>query len=98
MVVDMFPHGYDVAGPDFVCQLPNKSSFSLLAVALASRGDIAMTWHEITNEEQAIRLGMHGSPTMPVNGQDPFLHPGETAGISCRIFRGVGDTPVGLAG
>ncbi|MEV0373715.1 hypothetical protein AB0I10_28555 [Streptomyces sp. NPDC050636] len=41
----------------------------------------------ITTEEEAGRYGMHGSPTLLINGIDPFATPDTTAGVSCRIYR-----------
>jgi hypothetical protein len=66
-----------------------------LAVALAGHTDISMAWHEITDEDQAAELGMHGSPTLLVNGVDPFLRAGETTSVSCRIFNDPQQNPGG---
>ncbi|MGW0822108.1 hypothetical protein [Streptomyces sp. NPDC002845] len=41
----------------------------------------------ITNEEEAARYGMHGSPTLLINGTDPFAAPDTAVGVSCRIYR-----------
>ncbi|WP_143659120.1 alkylmercury lyase [Streptomyces sp. SA15] len=41
----------------------------------------------ITNDEEAARTGMHGSPTLLINGNDPFAPPDADAGVSCRIYR-----------
>ena len=30
---------------------------------------------------------MHGSPTILVDGTDPFAAPGEPASVSCRLYR-----------
>jgi len=30
---------------------------------------------------------MHGSPTLLINGTDPFATPGQAASLSCRIYR-----------
>jgi hypothetical protein len=41
---------------------------------------------EVRTSEEAARLGMRGSPTILVNGQDPFgAAPGSTA-LSCRLY------------
>ena len=66
-----------------------------LAVALAGHTDVSMTWHEITDAQQAADLGMHGSPTLLVNGVDPFLREGETTSVSCRIFNDAQQNPGG---
>jgi hypothetical protein len=66
-----------------------------LAVALAGHTGTSMTWHEITDEQQAAELGMHGSPTLLINGVDPFLREGETTRLSCRIFHDPQQNPGG---
>jgi hypothetical protein len=43
---------------------------------------------EVADQEQAVRLGMTGSPTVLVDGVDPFAVPGATASVSCRLYRG----------
>lgn len=43
---------------------------------------------EVTDQEQAARLGMTGSPTVLINGVDPFAVPGTPASLSCRLYRG----------
>ncbi|MFG3496620.1 hypothetical protein [Streptomyces sp. NPDC047886] len=41
----------------------------------------------VTNEADAARCGMHGSPTLLVDGEDPFAPPGAATGVACRIYR-----------
>ncbi|MET8681737.1 hypothetical protein ABZW18_30180 [Streptomyces sp. NPDC004647] len=41
----------------------------------------------ITNEAEAARYGMHGSPTLLINGTDPFATPDTAVSVSCRIYR-----------
>ena len=65
-----------------------------LPVVLAERPDIRVTWREVTGEEDAVRLGMRGSPTLLVDGVDPFAEPGRPASLSCRLY---GDGPGALA-
>jgi hypothetical protein len=31
---------------------------------------------------------MHGSPTLLIDGRDPFAQPGAQASVSCRLYRG----------
>lgn len=40
----------------------------------------------VTDERQAVLLGMHGSPTILVDGIDPFGAPGQQASMSCRLY------------
>ncbi|MFF3285896.1 alkylmercury lyase [Streptomyces sp. NPDC003023] len=41
----------------------------------------------IVDEAEAARSGMHGSPTLLVDGRDPFASPGAATGVSCRLYR-----------
>jgi hypothetical protein len=52
--------------------------------------DLPVTTREISTEDAARAAGMNGSPTLLINGQDPFSNPnlqGGDSGISCRIYR-----------
>jgi hypothetical protein len=46
-----------------------------------------VTWQVITSEEQARQHAMTGSPTLLVDGSDPFAHPGQQPSLSCRLYR-----------
>jgi hypothetical protein len=59
-----------------------------LAAALEGRSDVAVTRHVVAEESEAARWGMHGSPTILVDGADPFARPGQAASLSCRLYRG----------
>lgn len=48
----------------------------------------------ITTEQQAHERGFTGSPTILLNGTDPFAKPGQPIGLSCRLY----STPGGLRG
>ena len=48
----------------------------------------------IDTPEAAEIHGFRGSPTVLVNGNDPFADPGAPVGLSCRVYV----TPDGLAG
>jgi hypothetical protein len=41
----------------------------------------------ITDEDQAAQWGMRGSPTLLVDGVNPFAAPATPPGLSCRIYR-----------
>jgi hypothetical protein len=67
---------------------PNASTFGeRLAAALADHPDVTVTRREIADEPAAVEAGMHGSPTLLINGTDPFALPGQAASLSCRIYR-----------
>lgn len=63
------------------------------ALALAGiRAQVLLV--EVTTPEDAERLRFRGSPTVLVDGRDPFADESDPVGLSCRVFR----TPVGLRG
>lgn len=41
---------------------------------------------EVATPDAAARLGMHGSPTILVSGNDPFSAPGDEPSLSCRLY------------
>ncbi|HSN10891.1 MAG TPA: thioredoxin family protein [Propionibacteriaceae bacterium] len=66
-----------------------------LRAALASAGHSEpISYVRVETDEDAERLQFHGSPTILVDGRDPFETSGLTVGLSCRVYR----TPAGLAG
>ena len=63
--------------------------------ALASAGvDASVARVAVTTPEDAERLRFRGSPTLLLDGVDPFAEPDDPVGLSCRVFR----TPEGLRG
>jgi hypothetical protein len=58
-----------------------------LAQVLEGRRDVTVSRHEIGDQDQAVRRGMHGSPTILIDGIDPFAGPGQHASVSCRLYR-----------
>jgi hypothetical protein len=53
-----------------------------------------LAYELIDTSEKAEASGFHGSPTILVDGRDPFANPTNPVGLSCRLFA----TPEGLAG
>jgi hypothetical protein len=47
----------------------------------------AFVCEQVTTVEQAEALGFRGSPTVLVDGIDPFADPDAPAGLTCRIYR-----------
>lgn len=41
---------------------------------------------EVHSPEEAQRLGMRGSPTILVDGDDPFVAGPDPAGMACRLY------------
>jgi hypothetical protein len=58
-----------------------------LMLALKGHHDVTVSRHEIGDQDQATRRGMYGSPTLLIDGIDPFAGPGQHASVSCRLFR-----------
>ncbi len=58
-----------------------------LAEVLADYPAAEVARQVIATEEEAGRAGMTGSPTLLVDGMDPFARPGQQPGISCRLYR-----------
>lgn len=67
---------------------PNDSVLvERLGQVLADYPDTRVTRQVVRDEAEAVRLGMRGSPTLLVNGIDPFAAPGSPASLSCRFYR-----------
>jgi hypothetical protein len=49
----------------------------------------------ISTEDKARRRGFAGSPTILVDGVDPFAEPGMALAEACRVYR-TGSTPSGI--
>jgi len=59
-----------------------------LAAVLAGRPPVTVTRQLITGAAEAAEWGMHGSPTLLVNGHDPFADPDSAPAVACRLYRG----------
>jgi hypothetical protein len=64
------------------------------ALVAVGHGDAGVEHRQVSTPEEAERLGFRGSPTVLVNGRDPFLDQDIPVSLSCRIYR----TPEGLTG
>lgn len=63
--------------------------------ALAGEGiDLRISYQLIDTPEAAAVAGFRGSPTVLVDGTDPFANPDAPVGLSCRVYR----TEKGFAG
>lgn len=60
-----------------------------LTLVFAGRADVEVTEYVVDDPAEAERRGMHGSPTLLVDGSDPFAAPGAAASVSCRLYRGM---------
>ena len=64
--------------------------------ALAAVGDasVQVTYELVSTPEHAERVGFRGSPTILIDGEDPFARGGGPAGMACRLYA----SDVGLSG
>lgn len=62
--------------------------------SLANEFGSDLTHRTVESPEQAEELSFRGSPTVLVDGHDPFAKGDEPVGLSCRIYQ----TPDGPAG
>jgi hypothetical protein len=61
----------------------------------AELGGVTVKHYTVDTTEEALRVGFRGSPTILVNGVDPFATPTDPrGGLSCRVYQ----TPNGPAG
>ena len=51
---------------------------------------------EVVDERDAVRLGMSGSPTILIDGTDPFAPPVAAPSLSCRLYRDAAGTVSGV--
>jgi hypothetical protein len=58
-----------------------------LAAVLDGRAGVLVSHQVISDEGEAVRWGMHGSPTLLIDGADPFAEPGQPPSMSCRLYR-----------
>ena len=61
---------------------------SRLVPILAGRPGVHVNREVITTDDQARRQGMAGSPTLLIDGRDPFVRPGQLPSLSCRLYPG----------
>lgn len=58
-----------------------------LATLIADRGDVVVTQRVIRDHAEAATHGMSGSPTLLVDGVDPFAAAAAASSLSCRLYR-----------
>ena len=74
---------------------PNwKLADQRLTAIAAERDDITVTRRLVDTPAEAERTQFHGSPSILVDGVDPFAEPGSGVGLSCRRY----PTPEGYEG
>ena len=58
-----------------------------LAAVVNGREGVSVSHQVISDEGEAARWGMHGSPTLLIDGVDPFAEPEQPPSLSCRLYR-----------
>lgn len=64
------------------------------ALSVLGRDDVTLERRLVETPEQAEELGFIGSPTLRIDGVDPFATGAEQVGLSCRVYA----TAAGLSG
>jgi hypothetical protein len=74
----------------YVPDCPNRETARRhLDAALAQQGLAAeVREREVASPEEAEHFGMHGSPTIRIDGRDPFADPDARPSLSCRLYHG----------
>jgi hypothetical protein len=57
-----------------------------LAGLITGRPSVQISRHVVGTAEDAARLGMHGSPTLLIDGRDPFPVPAAGPALACRLY------------
>jgi hypothetical protein len=65
---------------------PNWRSTHELLMGLATRFPITISTRRVVSDEEAASIGFRGSPTVLIDGVDPFAQPEAPTGLSCRIY------------
>jgi hypothetical protein len=81
-----------------VAGCPNAGpAADLLRMAIRDAGlvGVEVTTTLIDTPQQAEERDFIGSPTILIDGADPFAEPGRSAALACRVYRGV-DGPTGV--
>lgn len=74
---------------------PNWQTTADHLARVADEGlDVTVDHELIDSHETAVARGFHGSPTVLVDGVDPFSDENTPIGLACRVYQ----TPAGLAG
>jgi Alkylmercury lyase len=73
-----------------VLAVPGCPNASVLGDRLTAvrdgRAGVWVSHQVISDENEAARWGMHGSPTLLIDGADPFAEPGQASSMSCRLY------------
>jgi hypothetical protein len=73
---------------------PNWKQTDADLASLGTEFDFTLNHQTVTTIEDAERWQFRGSPTVLIDGTDPFAQPEDPFGLACRIYQ----TPHGAAG
>jgi hypothetical protein len=76
-----------------VAQCPNLTA---MLKRLEQATDLPVTTREITTVTDAAASGMAGSPTLLINGADPFTTARHPGALACRLYRDENGQPVSV--
>lgn len=72
-----------------------RTALDRVQAAAAQAGvEVRVRTQAVESIEEAARLGFTGSPTVLLDGTDPFGRAGDVPALACRVYA----TPEGLAG
>lgn len=73
----------------YVADCPNRAIARARVEIALGRTQLAavVREREVRSSEEAARLGMRGSPTVLIDGRDPFAGAADPAALSCRLYR-----------
>ena len=57
------------------------------ALGALGRDDVVVTRHRVETQDEAEDLRFIGSPTIRIDGMDPFASGEEQVGLACRVYR-----------
>src|SRR5262249_42073484 len=57
------------------------------ALEAGHRDDVHLDYELVASPDEAERIGFRGSPTILIDGRDPFATGDEPVGLTCRVFR-----------
>jgi hypothetical protein len=64
-----------------------------VAAAIKGRTGVTVARHVITDDADAVRWRMRGSPALLIDGADPFASPDQPVSLSCRVHAGTDGVP-----
>ena len=69
-----------------ILQVPGCPGADLLNARLAELGYAGVIRRVVASQADAERLDLTGSPTLLVDGADPFARAGQPPSVSCRLY------------